>query len=61
MFPRTIILILLTALPSFAAPVIIHGPDLSPINGHTYYVLSSSNWLDAEAKVSCPIFSYQSL
>jgi hypothetical protein len=35
---------------SFAqAALPITGPVVSPVNGHSYYLLSQSNWTDAEA------------
>jgi len=33
-----------------AAPGVLTGPIVSPVNGNVYYSLTSSNWLDAEAK-----------
>ena len=38
-----------SGISSASAQTIVQGPIVNPINGHTYYRLSNSNWSQAEA------------
>jgi hypothetical protein len=48
--PVVVLGLALFASQSYALPSVISGPVVNPANGHTYYLLNNSTWLNAEAE-----------
>lgn len=47
---KTILFLLIVSLSCSVRAGILAGPIVSPVNGHTYYLLSQNTWSNAEAE-----------